>query len=123
MWFFVPAIVEVAWDEKAYRPASWRVWAGVLPFVAWEVFSVVYYGFPFPNSAYAKLTTGVPGVAMFRQGIFYLINSLAWDPITLFAIVSLLLVAFSRGRERPARIVAIWSCSTSSTCCGSGATT
>jgi arabinofuranosyltransferase len=105
VWFFVPAIVEVAWDEKAYRPGKLRVWAGLLPFVAWEVFSVLYYGFPFPNSAYAKLTTGVPGVAMFRQGIFYLINSLAWDPITLFATVSLLLVAARSGR--PARIIAI----------------
>jgi arabinofuranosyltransferase len=105
VWFFLPAIVEVARDEKAYRPGKLRVWAGLLPFVAWEVFSLLYYGFPFPNSAYAKLTTGVPGVAMARQGIFYLINSLAWDPLTLFTLVSLLIVGLSRGRS--ARVIAI----------------
>ena len=31
-----------------------------LPFVAWEGFSLLYYGVPFPNTAYAKLNTGTP---------------------------------------------------------------
>jgi len=29
--------------------------AGLLPAAAWTVFAIVYYGFPFPNTAYAKL--------------------------------------------------------------------
>jgi len=60
-----------------------------LPFVAWEIFSLVYYGFPFPNSAYAKLGAAVPLKSLIMQGDFYLLNSLAWDPITLFAIAAL----------------------------------
>src|SRR5690606_12602930 len=28
--------------------------AGLLPFILWELFSLLYYGFFFPNTAYAK---------------------------------------------------------------------
>ena len=39
----------------------WRfVLLGFTPFAAWEIFSLAYYGFPFPNTAYAKLQTNIP---------------------------------------------------------------
>lgn len=83
---YAPALL-VAWWQT---PRRWRElrWAalGQAPFILWEVFSIVYYGFPFPNTAYAKLNTGVPGDQLAVQGFFYLLNSLQMDPITLAAV-------------------------------------
>ncbi len=57
--------------------------AGFAPFIVWEVFSVIYYGFPFPNTAYAKLNTGIFRSLLFEQGFYYFRNSLVNDPVTL----------------------------------------
>jgi arabinofuranosyltransferase len=65
---------------------------GLLPFVAWEVFSLFYYGFPLPNTAYAKLWTGIPVSELARQGAAYFGNSLQHDPATLPVIASGLLI-------------------------------
>jgi arabinofuranosyltransferase len=62
--------------------------AGFLPLIIWEVFSILYYGFPFPNTYYAKLTTGIPASEYMIQGVRYFINSLNLDPITLFIITT-----------------------------------
>jgi arabinofuranosyltransferase len=61
---------------------------GVWPLLAWEIFSVVYYGVPFPNTAYAKLHTGIPIGASLTQGVSYFLDSLNRDPLTLFTLVS-----------------------------------
>src|SRR5690606_31660178 len=52
----------------------------------WEVFSLMYFGFPVPNTAFAKLSTGVPNSALIFQGLDYLLNSINWDPILFFTI-------------------------------------
>jgi arabinofuranosyltransferase len=59
---------------------------GLAPLAVWEIFSVVYYGVPFPNTAYAKLATGVPHHDLAIQGLSYVFNSLGRDPVTLFVI-------------------------------------
>ena len=69
------------WRNRPHRP--WVSAAiGMLPLVAWEVFSIVYYGFPFPNTAYAKLGPGVPRGDLLYQGLLYLLDSISNDPIT-----------------------------------------
>ncbi len=60
---------------------------GFLPFLLWEVFSLWYYGFLFPNTAYAKLNTGISSAQLLHQGIGYLISSFTFDPI-LFIIIA-----------------------------------
>jgi arabinofuranosyltransferase len=67
--------------------------AGQFPLILWELFSVIYYGFPFPNTAYAKLNTGIPALASAYQGALYFIDSLRADPITLVMIGSSILIA------------------------------
>jgi hypothetical protein len=47
---------------------------------------VFYYGTPFPNTAYAKLNTGVADHERIQQGLHYLLHTLAFDPITLAGI-------------------------------------
>jgi len=56
--------------------------------VVWELFSLFYYGFPFPNTAYAKLMTGIPLGDLALQGLRYLADSLARDPLTLSLIAA-----------------------------------
>ena len=93
--YFIPALGYILWlrhDWKAVR----NVALGLLPFVLWEIFSILYYGFPFPNTAYAKLNNGIPQLELLKQGYFYFINSIHWDPITLFSIgFSLILVTLN----------------------------
>jgi arabinofuranosyltransferase len=78
--------------KKAIRTAA----MGFIPFFAWELFSLFYYGFLFPNTAYTKLGTGIPMIALLEQGYYYFANSLDWDPITLFVILSGLVGSFIR---------------------------
>jgi arabinofuranosyltransferase len=76
----------------------WAI-AGLAPLLAWEIFSLVYYGFLLPNTAYAKLYTGIPQGALVAQGLLYLLNQLLNDPVSLAAI-ALLFVSFATTRER-----------------------
>lgn len=55
---------------------------------AWEIFSVVYYGAPFPNTAYAKIGSGVPHHLLVPQGLRYLAESFERDPLTLSAVAA-----------------------------------
>ncbi|HOP07745.1 MAG TPA: hypothetical protein PLF13_10695 [candidate division Zixibacteria bacterium] len=55
---------------------------GWLPLVLWLVFSLWYYGVPFPNTAYAKLGSGIPRDALISQGMVYLINLIKWSPFS-----------------------------------------
>lgn len=73
---------------------------GLSPLVAWELFSLFYYGFLVPNTAYAKLNTGLPRNELLRQGASYVINGLSWDPPAVIAIVLGVSVAFMQARRR-----------------------
>ncbi len=74
--------------------------AGFVPFIAWEIFSLFYYGFPFPNTAYAKLNTGILKVLLHEQGLHYVRNSLVTDPVTIPIILLGILLPFSRRYRR-----------------------
>src|SRR5690242_2770977 len=54
---------------------------GALPLVAWEMFSLVYYGALVPNTAFAKLATGIPSRELIAQGATYFRVSAAFDPV------------------------------------------
>jgi arabinofuranosyltransferase len=87
-----PLLLASLWVARSARfSRSWRTigaaLAGFLPLAAWELFSVIYYGFLLPNTVYAKLATGVPKSALIVQGGYYLRDSLLSDPITLPTIV------------------------------------
>ena len=94
---YLPAL---AWAlRETPRKQALRLLAiGFSPFVVWEVFSLFYYGFLFPNTAYAKLATGVPRLDLIEQGFYYFLNSLSVDPLTLVAVAGAILLA-SRGRH------------------------
>ena len=81
---------------------------GFLPLLLWEVFSLFYYGFPFPNTYYAKLGAGIPQAELFPQGWVYLLDSLQRDPLTLTVIAAGILLAIWRGGTRE-RLLALGS--------------
>ena len=73
-----------------------------LPIAAWTGFSLIYYGFPFPNTAYAKLSTGIARDELLRQGMAYFQESLASDPNTLGTIAAAVAIGLRRPLARPA---------------------
>src|SRR5262245_52530567 len=66
----LPLVVDSVRRAPA-RAALRPVVLATLPFVAWEAFAIFYYGFPFPNSAYAKLGTGISSPELAQQGLRY----------------------------------------------------
>ena len=92
-----PALGWALWRQRSARAVA-AVALGFLPLALWTAFSLFYYGFPFPNTAYAKLATGIPSIELARQGGLYLLNSLRWDPLTLAVIVAAVLWAVAARR-------------------------
>lgn len=97
--FYAPPLA-YAWLTKRTLRATGAVVLGLLPFVAWEIFSLVYYGFPFPNTAYAKLGTGIASGEMFEQGLSYFKFTWDRDPSTMvFLLIGLAAGFFMRDRR------------------------
>ncbi len=82
----VPALVYTM-TRLPWRVAVKAALLGFSPFIAWEMFSLIYYGLLVPNTAYAKLNTGIQRSELVQQGFYYLRESLRHDPLTLIAIV------------------------------------
>lgn len=80
-----PALVYILWKNRTFK-TFWTIAAGFAPFLAWEIFAIIYFGFPFPNTAYAKLNTGIPASESLLQGFWYFMYSLRNDPATIAAI-------------------------------------
>ena len=85
----------------ARRGVRWgRLALGALPLVAWELFSLFYFGFAFPNTKYAKLDTGIAASALAGQGFFYVQDLVRRDSAS--ALILLLGLGFAAGSARPA---------------------
>ncbi len=78
--------------------------AGLSPFILWEIFSLVYYGFFLPNTYYAKLSSGVPQAELLAQGLLYFVNSLGWNPLTLTVASASVVLAFA-GKDRAGKML------------------
>lgn len=64
------------------------------PLLAWSAFSLIYYGALFPNTAYAKLSTGIPHWLLLRQGLYYFWETFVGDPLTMLIIAGGSVAAF-----------------------------
>jgi arabinofuranosyltransferase len=81
---FIPALFSQMFPIKTgYWKIVMSVVMGFVPLLLWEVFATFYYGFPLPNTYYAKIGTGLDEISLFKQGWVYIQNSLRWDPLTL----------------------------------------
>ncbi len=82
---YLPALVYGVIKVHTWRGVTLAV-LGMAPLLLWEGFSLFYYGFPFPNTAYAKLNSGlITRDVLVRDGLSYLLNSFVADPLTLTA--------------------------------------
>jgi arabinofuranosyltransferase len=101
-----PALAWALWHARALGPRALRAIAvGTLPAASWTVFAIVYYGFPFPNTAYAKLNGGHLLSWVHPNGVAYFANSLRMDPLTLTLIGATIAVGAGVAlRSRPDRI-------------------
>ena len=57
---------------------------GLSPFIFWELFSLFYYGSFVPNTALAKLNTGLPLNDYLVRGVWYTVKTGTWDIFVLF---------------------------------------
>ena len=99
-----PALVWLTARAGSWKLAARQTFTGLLPAAVWTAFSVIYYGFPFPNTAYAKLGHGIDRGELVQQGSLYLLDSIDRDPVTLVAI--LFAVTMGLAYRGPARWVA-----------------
>jgi arabinofuranosyltransferase len=96
--FYLPALF-ILLPNQFNKQTFLIMLAGFSPFILWEIFSIIYYGFPVPNTYYAKMNTGVPLGEELTQGVLYFLNSLGWDPITLIITFSALALTFISKRR------------------------
>ncbi len=94
-----PLLAHAWWQKRTLRRVG-IVAAGLLPFLAWEAFALIYYGRLFPNTAYAKLGGGLPLSFYLRSGLRYYTNSLRLDPLTLPVIVLALAASVRLGTRK-----------------------
>lgn len=99
--FYVPALIVIWWNrEKKAKITGYYVLA-FLPLISWLVFSLIYFGFAFPNTAYAKLNTNTSMLTEFKDVWYYYLDSLRLDPVTLLSIFLVLgIVFFGKANSR-----------------------
>ncbi len=90
---FLPALLSAWYRTSQPKLKALRTMLlAFIPFLGWELFSLFYYGFLFPNTAYAKLNTGISNAQLLKQGLAYLISSSLFDPLLFMVIVSAILL-------------------------------
>jgi len=97
---FVPMILYVFLlkrDDVSFIKAVGIGAAGLSPFVLWELFSLFYYGFFVPNTAFVKLGTNIPKREYIVRGLQYVFNTIICDPIVLFMpFITVLLIIITK---------------------------
>jgi arabinofuranosyltransferase len=98
---FLPTLILGVFREGVPRKDVLRAFVGgaVAPLL-WTAFSVIYYGFPFPNTAYAKLNVQIPRSALALRGLQYVFDFLTHDPLSAAFVVTLLALIVRRGSAR-----------------------
>ena len=94
----LPAVTLEAWHLRwrSLRPLC----LGLLPLATWEIFSLIYYGFPVPNTVYAKLPPNLGLRDLLPHGLLYFQDSLTQDPATLPVIAAAILGPLLIGPRR-----------------------
>lgn len=80
------------------RMSAWLL--GAAPMLAWELFSLIYYGALVPNTALAKLPGGIPQSEMIARGLSYVWRAASTDPPTFVLLLAALIVPWLPGRAR-----------------------
>lgn len=96
---YSPALLYVLLTHRS-RATVLAMFAGLVPMFAWLAFSLVYYGFFFPNTFYAKVATDVNKSELYSAGLFYFEHSIVRDPVTLTTTALAIVLALIAGSNR-----------------------
>ncbi len=113
LWLVLPMLAYAAhldWYRVGPRRMLAALGVGLAPAALWTAFSLFYYGFPFPNTAYAKLATGIPATTLALQGVRYVEALCIDDPLGAGVLLGALLLgahAARRPEQRATSIVAL----------------
>ena len=91
--FCLPVLIGRAFVFRRHPRILARAALGFLPLALWELFAMIYYGFPYPNTAYSKLATGIPAAQLRLQGVMYFVSELFFDPVAIILIVAAIALA------------------------------
>ena len=97
LFLILPFALLLAFDRFSLNSESikkliYDVSPGILVIVVWIVFSLFYFGFPLPNTYYAKLEAGYALEDYLVRGMWYFWD-LRFDPSSFIIIITGLLVA------------------------------
>lgn len=96
---YIPALLYLMYLSRhlPYRRLGRAILIATIPATGWLLFSLVYYGYPFPNTAYAKvLSTGYPFEWKLHRGVEYLSNSIIWDSASHVIVACAVLFALKK---------------------------
>jgi arabinofuranosyltransferase len=102
LFLFVFNPLSLSWPEKIKG-----VFLILLPLGLWSLFSLLYYGMPFPNTAYAKLHLDIPREQLLKQGLTYFWIGIKYDVISIAIIISGWLYLTTRMRDKFAISIAL----------------
>lgn len=98
----LPSLLAHVWQVRgALRQHLAPLAAGALPALAWVAFSLFYYGAPVPNTAIAKVATGVGLEQRFAQAWNYIVWTIEVDVFTAVLLVAGIALGFVRRELRP----------------------
>jgi arabinofuranosyltransferase len=88
VFIYLPAILYYLIKIKRLNSIKYVIY-GFSVFIVWEIFSLFYYGFLFPNTYYAKMKNiEIPKGELFNNGLKSFDNSFNMDPVTLITIAA-----------------------------------
>lgn len=97
-----PLLLWLLWKTRSWDTLRSVLARALLPIACWLVFAIVYYGSPFPNTAYAKLGAGIPRIELIQQGLLYLLETALRDPLSALLLLTGMAVIRTLPQERTA---------------------
>jgi arabinofuranosyltransferase len=96
VWVEFDRRARAAGTSRRQRASAWII--GAAPLLAWELFSLIYYGALLPNTALAKLGVGIERSELVLRGLAYVWRSASRDPITLVLLMAAIVLPWLPGR-------------------------
>ena len=92
-----PFVAVVTWQTfRTRRELLVSLGVAAAPVLIWTLFSLIYYGFVVPNTAFAKLGGAIPISERVLQGWVYLFDSIGRDTVTLPVILTGMAIGLRR---------------------------
>lgn len=90
MVMFVPVwlfLLYETWRKRSLGDFG-QLTLGLMPALLWVAFSLFYYGLWAPNTAWAKINTGISTADLATQGLTYWVENLKFDPFATLSIAA-----------------------------------